>query len=533
MATIPTHSATAASLSLKRIIRTGFLLTSRSFPGGTGLLERCQAASPYHEPAHETRGSYAYTGMERRTAFAAPRLLHNTARQRRFSTTATGLDRGPPDRQPEEDADKVRVTGLLHRYRLLRPEDRMRLLEEHAKAGCSLMTDWHKFRAEGMDDELKSWEADKRKREEQLERTLRLREIQKPAHLRRRRRKFKRVQQSEPQAPPVVSVNFTEEAQTVSLIEDVHKAEVYQEICAKLDEQWGVRNPLSDHFVDILAQAVRHDLMDQSRPTLVNELTDFDNPYMLKREAIKRLLEECGTRNALDESMIDEYLDRRPDLVKLRLSAKLPPEVVEPLAAFHGLTNYNFDKRTRLQQKVNAMFKAVHAAHCELDKVLGSLEENQRSDMKYEAHPFRNHFGFVSAVPTGTAGSITMGREISDTEKELRMIRYPTLQRVAHTLPKDPKYRAIVAHAIRVLERSRGWDFEDKIKAINTLVEVYNHLPPSATYERKLDEAFPVFRKPGMTRFTKSRNSVFCRGLKYIRSLTTQKPLSVRLAKKK
>ncbi|CDI86258.1 hypothetical protein, conserved [Eimeria praecox] len=373
--------------------------------------------------------------------------------QRRFSTTATGLDRGPPDRQPEEDADKVRVTGLLHRYRLLRPEDRMRLLEEHAKAGCSLMTDWHKFRAEGMDDELKSWEADKRKREEQLERTLRLREIQKPAHLRRRRRKFKRVQQSEPQAPPVVSVNFTEEAQTVSLIEDVHKAEVYQEICAKLDEQWGVRNPLSDHFVDILAQA------------------------------------------------IDEYLDRRPDLVKLRLSvsaqlhqAKLPPEVVEPLAAFHGLTNYNFDKRTRLQQKVNAMFKAVHAAHCELDKVLGSLEENQRSDMKYEAHPFRNHFGFVSAVPTGTAGSITMGREISDTEKELRMIRYPTLQRVAHTLPKDPKYRAIVAHAIRVLERSRGWDFEDKIKAINTLVEVYNHLPPSATYERKLDEAFPVFR---------------------------------------
>lgn len=41
-----------------------------------------------------------------------------------------------------------------------------------------------------------------------------------------------------------------------------------------------------------------------SRPTLVNEFTDFDNPYMLKRQALKRLLEERGTRNALDESMV-------------------------------------------------------------------------------------------------------------------------------------------------------------------------------------------------------------------------------------
>lgn len=32
---------------------------------------------------------------------------------------------------------------------------------------------------------------------------------------------------------------------------------------------------------------------------------------------------------------------------------------------------------------------------------------------------------------------------------------------VAHTHVAD---RAIVAHAIRVLERSRGWDFEDKVK---------------------------------------------------------------------
>ncbi|CDJ58673.1 Chromosome III, complete sequence, related [Eimeria maxima] len=395
---------------------------------------------------------------------------------RRFSTTAGVPEQCCAGRKSEKDAEQMRVRRLLQRYRMLRPEDCLQLCEEHAKAGRSLMMDWRAFRAEGMDDRLQSWEADKRKREEHLERMLRLRDIHRPAHLRRRKQKVKRVQQSEEQTPAIVTANFTEEAQTVSLIEDVYKAEVYQEVCAKLDEH---------------------------RPTLVNEFTDFDNPYMLKREAIKRLLEERGTRNALDESMIDEYLDRRPDLVKLRLRAKLPPEVIEPLAAFHGLTNYNFDKRTRLQQKVNAMFRAVDAAHCdcwshaELDVLLGSLEENQRSDMKHELHPFRNHFGFVSAVPTGTVGSIKMGQEQCGTDKELRMIRYPTLQRVAHTLPKDPKYRAIVAHAIRVLERSPGWDFKDKVKAINTLVEVYNHLPPSATYARKLDEAFPVFSFQG------------------------------------
>ncbi|XP_026192070.1 uncharacterized protein LOC34618186 [Cyclospora cayetanensis] len=366
--------------------------------------------------------------------------------------------------------------------------------------------EWHSFRAKGMDDHLQSWESEKRERKEKLERSLRLREIYKPAHLRRRKQKVKRVQQAEEQAPPVVAANFTEEAQTLSLIEDIHKAEVYQEICAKLQAH---------------------------RPTLVNEFTDFENPYMLKRQALKRLLEERGTRNAVDESVIDTFLDRRPDLVKLRLSADLPPEVVEPLAAFHGLRSFSFDKRNRLKQKVDALFKAVGSAHKGLDSLLGDLEENQRSDQISKAHPFRNHFGFASSVPSGTVGSVTMGREDSGVDLELKTIRYPTLQRVAHSLPKDPKYREIVAHAIRVLERSKGWDFKDKLKAISTLIEVYNYLPPSATYERMLDKAFPVFRTPGMTRQTKSRNSVFCRGLKYIRSLTTQKPLSMRLAKKK
>ncbi|KAL8441576.1 hypothetical protein Emed_007540 [Eimeria media] len=224
----------------------------------------------------------------------------------------------------------------------------------------------------------------------------------KPAHLRRRKQKVKRVQQLEEEAPAVVAANFTEQAQTLSLVEDIHKAEVYEQICAKLDRRW--------------------------------------------------------------KAQIDKYLNRRSDLVKLRLGAKLPPEVVEPLAAFHGLTTYSFDKRTRLGQKADAIKRAVDAAHRGMDKVLEGMPENQRSDLIHKNHPFCNHFGFVSAVPWGTVGSVTMGAEKGVVEKELERIRYPTLQRVAHTLPKDPKYRAVVAHAIRVLERSSGWDFESKVK---------------------------------------------------------------------
>nr|AET50789.1 hypothetical protein [Eimeria tenella] len=522
---------TAAAIRASRLCR----LDGSFLREGRGLLSGCRATERREACAFNQRCAEARAGSDASSAWGSANAgtLFQCRHVRRAFSTAPKLDDNTVTAMHGGDFERLRVARLLRRYQMLRPEDRMRLEHEHRREGGSFMGKWQELRAQGIDNQLQSWEAEKREREEQQERTLRLRDIYKPAHLRRRKRKVKRVQQSEEQAPPVVAANFTEEAQTLSLVEDAYKAEVYEEICARLSREWETRDHLSDSFVDILEEALRHDLMDQSRPTLVNEFTDFDNPYMLKRQALKRLLEERGTRNALDESMIDKYLDKRPDLLKLRLAAKLPPEVVEPLVAFHGITCYNFDKRTRLGQKVNAVLKAVNSVDCELDQVLQSLEENRRSDMIHEFHPFRNHFGFVSAIPTGTAGSILMGREESGTDKELRMIRYPTLQRVAHTLPKDAKYRAIVAHAIRVLERSRGWDFKDKLKAVSTLIEVYNHLPPSATYERKLDEAFPVLRKPGMTRQTKSRNSVFCRGLRYIRSLSTQKPLSMRLAKKK
>lgn len=55
-----------------------------------------------------------------------------------------------------------------------------------------------------MDDRLLSWDETKRERQEQTDRASRIREMYKPAHLRRRKPKVKRVQQSEEQAPAVV-----------------------------------------------------------------------------------------------------------------------------------------------------------------------------------------------------------------------------------------------------------------------------------------------------------------------------------------
>lgn len=80
------------------------------------------------------------------------------------------------------------------------------------------MGKWQELRAKGIDNQLQSWEAEKREREEQQERTLRLRDIYKPAHLRRRKRKVKRVQQSEEQAPPVVYASIAQSTNSIRVL---------------------------------------------------------------------------------------------------------------------------------------------------------------------------------------------------------------------------------------------------------------------------------------------------------------------------
>ncbi|EPR60336.1 hypothetical protein TGGT1_235398 [Toxoplasma gondii GT1] len=483
-----------------------------------------------------------------------PRLAASRDAEGRTSTNSSSVS---PSTSSKE---AVFLRSFESRYGALRQEDRLKILAEKRKEILDLSPlPWERFRPVNLDAELAGQREEEKRREERRASRRDELERDKPAHLRRHKVKAQRLRQEEDDDHYITSANFSEPVELLSLAEDLHKAEIYTQTTEKLEKQWpaagGVAKGIQgDQFFDVMAAAVREDLQDQSRPVLVNELTDHENPYCMKREALRRLVLHACTRNCLDETLTDTLLDRRADLQRLRSKARLPPEVLEPLAAFVGITRFSFDRRARLNQKVTAVQHALRQISLDgvvntaeqaegqdeptmdaekVEAVLSVLPENFPSDALHPHHPFRNHFGFESSVPYGVVGSISMGKGRKKIEKELARLRYPTLQRVAHSLPKDLKYRESVAHAIRVLERSRGWDFESKVKAINALVEVWNRLAPGRTYEKILNHAFPVFRGRGMVKKTRSRAAVFNKGLKYIRSLTTQKPLHARLQKKK
>ncbi|KAF8819385.1 hypothetical protein IE077_001084, partial [Cardiosporidium cionae] len=283
--------------------------------------------------------------------------------------------------------------------------------------------------------------------------------------------------------------------ETVSLIEDRFKAEMYEDIVKQVDSRWETKETIPVRFFDVMSEAIRDDLLEQSRPILINEFADYENPYMMKRSTIKRLLEERCVRNKLDESLVESYLDRRPDLLKLRVKGKMPPEVVEPLMAFRGDVQYHFDARTNLENRLDAIQTILNGTNkkkIDTTALLNLLPENISSDTIDKNHPFCNHFGFESAVPHGFTGGIKMGQPRKPLDAELAKIRYPTLQRVAHSLPTDPLYRENVVHAIRLLERSKGWDYESKLQAISTLIEVWKNMGPSKTYGMLLDKALPI-----------------------------------------
>merc|ERR1740120_684323 len=105
---------------------------------------------------------------------------------------------------------------------------------------------------------------------------------------------------------------------------------------------------------------------------------------MMKRSALERILHERCVRNQLDERVMPRLLDQQPDLVKLRARAALPPEVLEPLAAFRGDVRWSFDARERLAQKLEGASAALEAVAtagggdptAARAAVLGALPEN-------------------------------------------------------------------------------------------------------------------------------------------------------------
>ena len=326
----------------------------------------------------------------------------------------------------------------------------------------------------------------------------------------------------------------------ISLVEDKWKADSYSSLCREISktidsQEDGVD---SDEFHAVLKRASEKYLRNESRPVLTNELADYSNPYMMKRAAVERLLHEGCVRNKLEESLVEDVLDRDADLVKMQSQADLPPEVLEPLQAFRGITDWSFDPEIRMEQKLIAMNRF-------LDTVLGDGEFEttdyvRLSDGKIK-HRYRNHVGFESRVPHGRVGGWGQGKPESAEQKDLRRVRYPTLQRVTHSLPSDPHYRSQAVHAIQVLERSRGWTMSDKTKAVNALKEVLDSLPPSKMIVGKLDKALPVARygrfAPGSLssshKFVRRKPSNLLRRNRirmYFRSMTSTVPLSRRWA---
>jgi len=429
----------------------------------------------------------------------------------------------------------------------------------------AVYTPWEDFRSEDFDEAARREKREEEKAEREKLARRKIAEKLLPSWQRRRTPKRKGAVVVDDKLPPVTSAAFSENEEILTLLEDRQKAEIYDRAHRILKAKWRTQGgPQSDNVVDVMREAMRKELTDQARPALVHEWSDFESPYMMKRAALKNIMMTQCVRNKTDEDCVDAALDSRPDLCKLRSKADMPPEVLEPLAAFRGDTKWSFEARQRLQQKVTACMQAI--AHIDkgiatevadslssslplskdgtdehteetarvsvqgllFDRVLRHLPENERTEQVEKMHPFRNHFGFRTTVPKEFVGGTRQGQPQRPVEEELENVRYPTLLRVAHNLPRDFKYRNNVMHTIRVLERSRGWDFESKVKAVNQLKEVFESIASSKKYDQILDRGYPVIRRRArQARFTPKR-SKWSFGLRWLRSLTLPKPLHLR-----
>lgn len=350
---------------------------------------------------------------------------------------------------------------------------------------------------------------------------------------------------SEPVIEPAVdNWRFSKENSIRSLIEDQWKADEYASLCARLADKLRISSdtaPIdSDSFTTVLKRATERYLRAEGRPILTNELADYSNPYMMRKAAMERLLHEGCVRNKLEETLVEQVIDNDPELTKLRSQADLPPEILEPLQAFRGITAWSFDPEIRMEQKLIKLNGLIDNILDTGTTAPPSSDTAKLSDGRV-THKFKNHMGFVSSVPRGRHGGWGHGKPESADKRDLARVRYPTLQRVAHSLPSDPHYRSQALHAIEVLERSRGWTYSDKTKAVNALKEVLDNLPSSRMIQGKLDKALPLVRYGRFASGTLSSSHKFVRRKPsnlarrnrirmYFRSMTAITPLARRWA---
>lgn len=367
------------------------------------------------------------------------------------------------------------------------------------------------------------------------------------------------------------------EIEKYTLIEDLYKAYIYGKSFMLLQNQYMTVHKISNDFIYVMINTIRQNILEKIKPTLINEFGVYKNPFMLFKNALFNFILYEFVKNPYEETLIEDYINKNIQLNILKLnSASVPAEVFEPLVAFRGDTLYNFDLKERFADSVNTSLNIINLLKKQetltvqsgndndknpfgqeikqlepteqqrrqkekgqetgkddemnfINEVLKMLPENQK--YHFDNYPFENLKSFKTNIRKKYVGGIKNNKPLNIDEEELLDMRYPNLQCVAHSLPKDVKYRDNVIHAIKVLERSKYWDHKSKIKAVSMLIEVWNNMCSSEHYENVLDRALPAIYTQDMLKKTKTRRDAYNKGLKYIQSLTTQKPLSARLKK--
>ncbi|SCM07555.1 conserved Plasmodium protein, unknown function [Plasmodium chabaudi adami] len=453
--------------------------------------------------------------------------------------------------QNEKKADIIEK--LVERYKHLRKEDRMKLINSHLEnikeKNINII---YEFTKKNEEKEIKEEYENKRK--------AKLLKLRKPAYLQPKNVKKKinneftidnkyeelACSEKEKELKPI---------EKYTLVEDVYKAYIYSKAFSLLNNKYITKHKISNDFSYVMINSIKKYLLEKIKPALINEFSVYTNPYMLLKNSLHNLILHEHVKNCYDESLIENYINKKTSLNILKInSADVPVEVYEPLVSFHGDTHYNYNVQDKFKLSINTFLSILDTIQKGGVDSPNKSEQNESSNkMKYEDmsilindilkklpenikypfenYPFENLKSFKTNIKKKYIGGIKNNKPANVEDEEIAHMRYPNLQCVSHSLPKDPKYRDNVIHAIKVLERSKHWDYNSKIKAINTLVEVWNNMNKSEHYEHVLDKALPPIYTKNMLRKTRTRKDTYNKGLSYIQSLTTQKPLHLRSKK--
>ncbi|CAA9987142.1 conserved Plasmodium protein, unknown function [Plasmodium knowlesi strain H] len=471
----------------------------------------------------------------------------------------TEPDKGIPP--SSNDGSTPDVEGLLVRYKNLGTKDKVHLITTHLRniKDADISTIYNFVREKKPVRGMHQQEHNE-PNEHERKRKIKILKIQKPPFMQQRSSKktsrsnlsFKNDYNSDEYVECLEKEKELKGAEQYTLVEDLYKAYIYSRAFTTLSNQYRTKHTISNDFLHVMIRAIRSSIMERVNPTLVNEFANFKNPYMLMKHAFENFILHGHVKNPYEESLISEHLKRKTYLNVLKLdSAEVPVEVYEPLASFRGDVHYNYDVKEKFASIIRTQLDILgviaggetHAmsnsagddatdnegASTSLNTVLRILPENACAP--FENYPFDNLKALKTQMRKRYMGGIKNSKPINVEDEELSHMRYPNLQSVAHSLPSDSKYRANVIHAIKVLERSKHWDHASKIKAINTLVDVWNNMHASDHYENLMDKCLPVIYTKDMLRKTKTRRDTYNRGLVYVQSLTTQKPLGARQKK--